>query len=354
MFELLTGRYAKPWLAIAILIFFFHCCKNKCLLKCTHHLYCLGSPPFSGPDPMKTYNIILKGIDMIEFSKKITKNAANLIKKLCRWVTVLAGRSPEVELRSELMCVWRPRAGIIQLRGWETWKTVSKTSRSTSKNSHETKTHFSRKRKSSTCEAGASDSSTLWWLFCFVFRWFEGFNWEGLKKGTLTPPIIPIVSAVASAHCVSRCLTLLWAIPFVPRNQVKSPVDTGNFDSFPEDNEDPPPDDNSGWDVDFWRPPPPFPPPSNPPLLLNKTNKKTPKEILLLFAWRPWLSRFKKKNNKKTALKTWIQKKNERNEHIWNRRRMANPLGHRYAFISLWLRIKHLHWDGCSTLPGSS
>ncbi|KAG1936478.1 cGMP-dependent protein kinase [Pimephales promelas] len=43
-----------------------------------------GSPPFSGPDPMKTYNIILRGIDMIEFPKKITKNAANLIKKLCR------------------------------------------------------------------------------------------------------------------------------------------------------------------------------------------------------------------------------------------------------------------------------
>lgn len=53
-------------------------------LKCESfvHLY---SPPFSGPDPMKTYNIILRGIDMIEFPKKITKNAANLIKKLCRW-----------------------------------------------------------------------------------------------------------------------------------------------------------------------------------------------------------------------------------------------------------------------------
>lgn len=33
---------------------------------------------------MKTYNIILRGIDMIEFPKKITKSAANLIKRLCR------------------------------------------------------------------------------------------------------------------------------------------------------------------------------------------------------------------------------------------------------------------------------
>lgn len=34
-------------------------------------------------------------------------------------------------------------------------------------------------------------------------------------------------------------------------NQVSSPTDTSNFDSFPEDNDDPPPDDNSGWDTDF-------------------------------------------------------------------------------------------------------
>ncbi|XP_064622195.1 cGMP-dependent protein kinase, isozyme 1-like isoform X2 [Lineus longissimus] len=43
-----------------------------------------GSPPFSGTDPMKTYNIILKGIDVIEFPKKISRNAHALIKKLCR------------------------------------------------------------------------------------------------------------------------------------------------------------------------------------------------------------------------------------------------------------------------------
>ena len=33
---------------------------------------------------MKTYNIILRGMDMIEFPRKITRNAQNLIKKLCR------------------------------------------------------------------------------------------------------------------------------------------------------------------------------------------------------------------------------------------------------------------------------
>lgn len=43
-----------------------------------------GTPPFTGADPMKTYNIILKGIDAIGFPRDITRNATALIKKLCR------------------------------------------------------------------------------------------------------------------------------------------------------------------------------------------------------------------------------------------------------------------------------
>uniref|UniRef100_A0A673HUV6 cGMP-dependent protein kinase n=1 Tax=Sinocyclocheilus rhinocerous TaxID=307959 RepID=A0A673HUV6_9TELE len=113
-----------------------------------------GSPPFSGPDPMKTYNIILRGIDMVEFPKKITKNAANLIKKLCR------------DTPSE-------RLGNLK--------------------------------------NGVKDIQK--------HKWFEGFNWDGLRKGTLTPPIIPNF--------------FVWLF------------------FFPEDTEDPPPDDNSGWDTDF-------------------------------------------------------------------------------------------------------
>lgn len=37
---------------------------------------------------MKTYNIILKGIDAIEFPRNITRNARVLIKKLCRYASV--------------------------------------------------------------------------------------------------------------------------------------------------------------------------------------------------------------------------------------------------------------------------
>uniref|UniRef100_A0A1I8P6X5 cGMP-dependent protein kinase n=1 Tax=Stomoxys calcitrans TaxID=35570 RepID=A0A1I8P6X5_STOCA len=43
-----------------------------------------GTPPFTANDPMKTYNIILKGIDMIDFPKRISRSAVQLIKKLCR------------------------------------------------------------------------------------------------------------------------------------------------------------------------------------------------------------------------------------------------------------------------------
>ncbi|XP_036382682.1 cGMP-dependent protein kinase 1 [Megalops cyprinoides] len=118
-----------------------------------------GSPPFSGSDPMKTYNIILRGIDMVEFPKKINKSATNLIKRLCR-------DNPSERLGNQ-------KNGV---------KDIQK------------------------------------------HKWFEGFNWEGIRKGTLTPPIIPNVS---------------------------SPLDASNFDSFPDDSDDPPPDEESGWDLEF-------------------------------------------------------------------------------------------------------
>ncbi|XP_005998649.1 cGMP-dependent protein kinase 1-like [Latimeria chalumnae] len=118
-----------------------------------------GSPPFSGSDPMKTYNLILKGIDMVEFPKKITKNAANFIKKLCR-------DSPSERLGNQ-------KNGV---------KDIQK------------------------------------------HKWFDGFNWEGIRNGTLNAPITP---------------------------NVNGPLDTSNFDIFPEDDEDPPPDEESGWDADF-------------------------------------------------------------------------------------------------------
>ena len=51
------------------------------------HLSVLGSPPFTGNDPLKTYNIILKGIDAVQFPANLFpsgKGAKDLIKRLCK------------------------------------------------------------------------------------------------------------------------------------------------------------------------------------------------------------------------------------------------------------------------------
>ncbi|CAJ1069937.1 cGMP-dependent protein kinase 1-like [Xyrichtys novacula] len=118
-----------------------------------------GSPPFSGSDPMKTYNIILRGIDMVEFPKKITKSAANLIKRLCR-------DNPSERLGNQ-------KNGV---------KDIQK------------------------------------------HKWFEGFNWDGLRRGTIDSPYTP---------------------------SVDGPLDNSNFDFFPEDTDEPPPNEESGWDLEF-------------------------------------------------------------------------------------------------------
>jgi hypothetical protein len=41
-------------------------------------------PPFTASDPMKIYNIILRGIEQIEFPRHVTKTAITIIRKFCR------------------------------------------------------------------------------------------------------------------------------------------------------------------------------------------------------------------------------------------------------------------------------
>lgn len=118
-----------------------------------------GTPPFTGPDPMRTYNVILKGIDAVDFPRCITRNAAALIKKLCR-------DNPTERLGYQ-------KGGI---------KDIQK------------------------------------------HKWFDGFNWEGLRNRTLTPPILPLVQNV---------------------------LDTSNFDQYPPETEGPPHDEDTGWDIEF-------------------------------------------------------------------------------------------------------
>ncbi|GBN76791.1 cGMP-dependent protein kinase, isozyme 2 forms cD4/T1/T3A/T3B [Araneus ventricosus] len=118
-----------------------------------------GTPPFTAPDPMRTYNIILKGIDLMEFPRTISKNATILIKRLCR-------DNPAERIGYQ-------KGGIKELQ---------------------------------------------------KHKWFDGFNWDGLKNRNLVPPILPRVR-----HC----------------------VDTTNFDNYPPDTSGLPVDDVTGWDSEF-------------------------------------------------------------------------------------------------------
>ncbi|XP_074594217.1 cGMP-dependent protein kinase, isozyme 1-like [Brevipalpus obovatus] len=89
-----------------------------------------GLPPFQSADPLKTYNIILRGFEEIVFDEKIfSKNAINLIRRLCK------------ENPSE-------RIGV-QKNGF-----------------HDLKRH----------------------------KWFAGFDWGALVRRAIKPPIIPILN----------------------------------------------------------------------------------------------------------------------------------------------------------------
>lgn len=66
MFSIKKYLYNKNYLSVSI----------QCLL--------FFSPPFTSNDAMKTYNIILRGMDVLEFPRKVSKNAGNLIRRLCR------------------------------------------------------------------------------------------------------------------------------------------------------------------------------------------------------------------------------------------------------------------------------
>ncbi|VDP39910.1 unnamed protein product [Soboliphyme baturini] len=92
----------------------------------------LGRPPFQASDPMKTYTLILKGIDALDIpNRRIGKTATSLVKKLCR-------DNPAERLG---------------------------------------------------CQSGGVDDIRK-------HRWFVGFDWDGLRSRNMTPPIIPKVCPV--------------------------------------------------------------------------------------------------------------------------------------------------------------
>uniref|UniRef100_A0A1I8IEC4 Fe2OG dioxygenase domain-containing protein n=1 Tax=Macrostomum lignano TaxID=282301 RepID=A0A1I8IEC4_9PLAT len=50
----------------------------------TPRLDLFNSPPFNAPDSMKIYNVILRGIEAVDFPASMSKAAQGLVKKLCR------------------------------------------------------------------------------------------------------------------------------------------------------------------------------------------------------------------------------------------------------------------------------
>ncbi|XP_034547972.1 cGMP-dependent protein kinase 1 isoform X2 [Notolabrus celidotus] len=95
-----------------------------------------GGPPFSNSDMMKILTATIRGIDYIDFPKIISKSATSLIKKLC---------SPSMHK---------------QIEGY--WSNPSE--------------------RVGSQRNGAKDIQK--------HKWFDGFNWDGLCKNTLIPPII--------------------------------------------------------------------------------------------------------------------------------------------------------------------
>ena len=103
---------------------------------------------------MKTYNIILKGIDQIEFPRIVNRVAQALIKRLCREV-------PAERLGYQ-------RGGIDDIKKHRWWYNFP----------------------------------AVYLFIVFIIniyylnlkRWFQVFDWDGLTNRTLVAPISPVVS----------------------------------------------------------------------------------------------------------------------------------------------------------------
>ncbi|XP_063821702.1 cGMP-dependent protein kinase, isozyme 1-like [Ostrinia nubilalis] len=123
------------------------------------HELLVGKPPFraTGGDHMKTYTLILRGIDAVAFHPRVSNSAKNLIRKLCRAVPA-------------------ERLGYLK--------------------------------------NGMDDVKNQ--------KWFLGFDWEGLRERRLKAPLV---------------------------QPVANDWDLSNFEKYPKDKL--PPDETSGWDIDF-------------------------------------------------------------------------------------------------------
>ncbi|XP_077352503.1 cGMP-dependent protein kinase 2 isoform X3 [Festucalex cinctus] len=117
-----------------------------------------GNPPFAGSDPIKIYTMVLRGVEKVDFPKRIGRHPDDLIRRLCKLNPVER--------------VGNKKNGIIDIK---------------------------------------------------KHKWFQGFNWEGLRRHKLLSPL---------------------------KRELNGPMDHSHFDIFPPDTEMTP-DETSGWDKDF-------------------------------------------------------------------------------------------------------
>ncbi|KAA0194128.1 cGMP-dependent protein kinase [Fasciolopsis buskii] len=154
-----------------------------------------GLPPFDSPDAMRTYSLILKGIEAIGFPPRIPRNAQNLIRKLCRYVSL---RPIQIVNKFKKSIICHSNLSELNKRAFLPL--------------------FSRDNPSERLgysKGGIRETE--------LHVWFEGFDWIGLQKRSLKAP-----------H----------------QRSVQSPSDLRHFDKCPEDKEVPP-DELSGWDANF-------------------------------------------------------------------------------------------------------
>lgn len=81
----------------------------------------------------------------------------------------------------------------------------------------------------------------------FLFRWFEGFNWDGLCERTLTAPVIPKVRWIQYWLLVFTAFHVRVIFFYFCLFQVKHSLGSGSFGLYAEDSVEPCTD----WD-DFW------------------------------------------------------------------------------------------------------
>lgn len=139
-------------------------------------------PPFTSPDPMKTYNIILKGIDQIEFPRIVSRAAQALIKRLCREVPAerlgyqRGGIDDIKKHRSlSLSLVLSLRLLLLLLFIYYIFSSSFLPFLFTCQRYHLLIFHLT-----------IND----------YYRWFQVFDWDGLGNKTLAAPIAPVVSPI--------------------------------------------------------------------------------------------------------------------------------------------------------------